>query len=300
MNSNKKPSLGRGLNELAVSELLSNFKSSVSTGDRAAAGIRHLPIESIRPGRYQPRKQLKPISLQELADSIKAQGVIQPIVVRVLDNQHYELIAGERRWRASQLAGLQEIPAIIKELSDQAALAIALVENVQREDLNAIEQALALQRLIQEFTLTHQQVAETVGKSRATVTNLLRLLSLPCEVQTLLHDESLEMGHVRALLTLERDQQLQIARTIVDKKLSVRETEALVRRLQVIKSSPSGRPTKDPDILRLQTRLTERLGSQVTLHHNTKGRGRLVIQYGSLEELEGVLIHLGEKSAEII
>jgi ParB family chromosome partitioning protein len=293
----KKQSLGRGLNELAVSELLSSFKPTAP--DRATAGLRHLPIESIRPGRYQPRKQLKPVALQELADSIKVQGVIQPIVVRVLDNQYYELIAGERRWRASQLAGLHEIPAIIKELSDQAALAIALIENVQREDLNAIEQALALQRLVEEFTMTHQQVAEVVGKSRVTVTNLLRLLSLPAEVQTLLHDDSLEMGHVRALLTLTREQQLHIAQVVVDKKLSVRETEALVRRLHAPNSPPSvPRMARDPDILRLQTRLTDRLGAHVTLQHNTKGRGRLVIQYSNLDELEGILAHLGENSGE--
>ncbi|MGB6976023.1 MAG: ParB/RepB/Spo0J family partition protein [Gammaproteobacteria bacterium] len=296
--SSKKRGLGRGLNELAVSELLSGFKPPASASDRAQVGIRHLPIEAIRPGRYQPRKQLKPIALQELADSIKAQGVIQPIVVRVLDKQHYELIAGERRWRASQLAGLQEIPAIIRELSDQAALAIALIENIQREDLNAIEQALALQRLVEEFTMTHQQIAEVVGKSRVTVTNLLRLLSLHSEVQTLLHDDALEMGHVRALLTLDRLQQLQIARVVVEKKLSVRDTEALVRRLQAAKSSQPTRSTQDPDILRLQTRLTDRLGSHVILHHSTKGRGRLVIHYGNLEELEGILAHLGENSSE--
>jgi ParB family chromosome partitioning protein len=293
----KKRSLGRGLNELAVSELLSGFKPAPT--ERPGVGARQLPIESIRPGRYQPRKQLKPVALQELADSIKMQGVIQPIIVRVLDNQHYELIAGERRWRASQLAGLQEIPAIIKEFSDETALAVALIENVQREDLNAIEQALALQRLIEEFKMTHQQAAEVVGKSRVTVTNLLRLLSLSVEVQALLHDEELEMGHMRALLALEPDQQLHIARVIVAKKLSVRDTEALVRRLQTAKSSHrSPQLARDPDIVRLQTRLTERLGAKVTLQHNAKGRGRLVIQYSNLEELEGVLTHLGEDSAE--
>ena len=253
-----------------------------------------LPLETIRPGRHQPRTEMREEALEELASSIRAQGVMQPIVVRRLPGEdatlRYEIIAGERRWRASQRAGLATIPAIVREATDEAAIAMALVENIQREDLNPIEEGVALQRLQDEFHLTQQQVADAVGKSRVTVTNLLRLLNLSPEVRRLLERGELEMGHARALLGLDRDRQLQAARVVVRKGLSVRQTEAAVRRRQTPPTDRRGR--EDPDTRRLERGLAEKLGAEVQIHHSAKGKGRIVIQYLSLEELDGILLHI--------
>jgi ParB family chromosome partitioning protein len=230
--------------------------------------------------------------LQELADSIKAQGIMQPIIVRLLADDRYEIIAGERRWRAAQMAGLETIPAIIREINDDTAIAMALIENIQREDLNPMEQATAMHRFIEEFALTHQQIAEAVGKARATVTNLLRLMSLPREVKTLLEHGDLEMGHARALLSLPEQQQIDSARLVVAKGLSVRQTEALVRSLLAANEKPADDKTIDPNVAQLQQSLADKLGAAVQIDYNKKGQGRLVIRYNSFEELDGILAHI--------
>ncbi len=287
----KKRGLGRGLDALL------GGGAAPAAGEAAApeGELRQLPVDVIRRGKYQPRTNMHAESLEELADSIRAQGVVQPIVVRPVSQDQYEIIAGERRWRAAQLAGLHELPAVIRKVPDQAAMAMALIENIQREDLNPMEEALALQRLIEEFGLTHQLVAEAVGRSRAAVTNLLRLFDLNEDVKVLVERGELEMGHARALLGLEGEAQSEAARQVVARGLSVRETEQLVRRLQHQDSGRGGRraaATLDPDIRRLQEELAERLGARVRFQHSASGKGRLVIQYGSLEELEGILGHI--------
>jgi ParB family chromosome partitioning protein len=234
---------------------------------------------------------MNPQALEELSQSIRRQGLMQPIVVRPIDGERYEIIAGERRWRASQLAGLERIPALVREVSDEAAIAMALIENIQREDLNPIEEAAALQRLQQDFQLTQQQVADAVGKSRVTIANLLRLMALPDEVKTLLAHGDLEMGHARALLGLPAVQQVEGARHVVARGLTVRQTEALVR--QWLSGKPEAPAAKaDPDIARLEQRLAERLGAAVQIRHGDKGKGQLVIRYSSLDELQGVLAHI--------
>ncbi|MGM0633046.1 MAG: ParB/RepB/Spo0J family partition protein, partial [Pseudomonadota bacterium] len=245
-------------------------------------------------GKYQPRTDMHEDALQELAESIRAQGVMQPIVVRPqADGRHFEIIAGERRWRATQLAGLDRIPAIIKPVSDESAVAMALIENIQRENLNPIEEAMALRRLQDEFELTQQQVADAVGKSRATVTNLLRLMSLTPDVRVMLEHGDLEMGHARALLALEGDAQGEAARTVVGKGLSVRQTEALVRRLQAEAGQPKKeKPRQDPDIRKLEESLSEKLGSRVQIQHGDRGRGKVTVSYNSLDELDGILSHI--------
>ncbi|MFQ5487771.1 MAG: ParB/RepB/Spo0J family partition protein [Gammaproteobacteria bacterium] len=286
----KKRGLGRGLDALLGSAASADRES----GSAAHQGeLRQLPVDVIRRGKYQPRTNMHAESLEELADSIRAQGVVQPIVVRPIGADQYEIIAGERRWRAAQLAGLHEVPAVIRKVPDQAAMAMALIENIQREDLNPMEEALALQRLISEFELTHQMVAEAVGRSRTAVTNLLRLFDLNEDVKALVEKGELEMGHARALLGLQGEQQSEVARQVVAKGLSVRETEQLVRRLQQGARKPAvARAAVDPDIRRLQEELAERLGASVRFQHSASGKGRLVIQYGSLEELEGILAHI--------
>jgi len=303
----KKRGLGRGLDALLGGGGLHAVTSPVPAAPDD--GVRRLPLDKIRRSRYQPRAEIRPESLEDLASSIRAQGVVQPIVVRPLkeksgegwseksaeepDNGVFELIAGERRWRAAQMAGLDDIPAVVREVPDQAALAIALIENIQREDLNPLEEAGALQRLLHEFGLTHQEVADAVGRSRAAVSNLLRLLELPGEVKRLLESGDLEMGHARALLGLkESGQQIEVARKVAAQGLSVRETEDMVRRMQAL--SPEARAEKsiDPDIRRLQDDLSQRLGANVTFQHGAQGRGRLVIRYNSLEELDGILQHI--------
>jgi ParB family chromosome partitioning protein len=252
-----------------------------------------LPLDLIQRGKYQPRRDIDPESLQELADSIRAQGVMQPIVVRPIADRKYEIIAGERRWRATQLAGLDKIPALIREVPDSAAIAMSLIENIQREDLNPIEEAAALMRLQQEFELTQQEVANAIGKSRSTVANLLRLMSLQEDVRKLVEHGDLEMGHARALLGLDGSSQSQAARTVVGKGLSVRQTEALVRGLlERGREAPVPARGIDPNIRHLQDDLSRRLGTRVEIKHGTGGKGKLVLDYNSLDELDGILSHI--------
>jgi len=256
------------------------------------ARLKDLPVDLIQRGKYQPRRDIDPESLQELADSIRAQGVMQPIVVRPISASKYEIIAGERRWRATQLAGLDMIPALIREVPDSAAIAMSLIENIQREDLNPIEEAVALQRLQQEFELTQQEVANAIGKSRSTVANLLRLMTLQDDVRRLVEHGDLEMGHARALLGLEGGQQSQAARSVVGRGLSVRQTEALVRKLLEQKEKPAPERKVDPNIRHLQEDLSQRLGARVEIRHGAGGKGKLVLVYNSLDELDGILSHI--------
>jgi ParB family chromosome partitioning protein len=257
--------------------------------------LKQIPVEYLQPGQYQPRKDMHPEALEELAASIKVQGIMQPIVVRpvssVSANTKYEIIAGERRWRAAQIAGLHDVPALVREVSDEAAIAMSLIENIQRENLNPMEEAVALHRLQEEFELTQQQVADAVGKSRVTVTNLLRLMNLNEDVKILLEHGDIEMGHARALLGLHDQHQSEAARQVVSKGFTVRQTEALVRGWHDQSSAPA-KPASNPDIQRLETNLGERLGAKVELKHNTKGKGKLVINYSSLDELDGILGHI--------
>ncbi|WP_177419669.1 ParB/RepB/Spo0J family partition protein [endosymbiont of Lamellibrachia barhami] len=292
----KKRGLGRGLDAL-LGGINSDSAAADDTADRKGSrgNLTHLPVDLIQRGRYQPRRDFNPDSLRELADSIAAQGVIQPVVVREIENNRYELIAGERRWRAAQQAGLDTIPVVIKEVTEQAAMAMGLIENIQRDDLNPLEEANALSRLLLEFELTHQAVAKAVGKSRTTVTNLLRLLELNEDVKILIESGRLEMGHGRALLGLKDRAQSNAAEKVVADGLSVRETERLVRRIQGEQDAPAKVVSKtedDPDIRRLLSDLSERLGARVNLQQNAKGKGKLVIAYNSLDELEGILDHI--------
>jgi ParB family chromosome partitioning protein len=303
----KKPSLGRGLAELSPllaqrarlhSETSPSGVPAPPAGDRLA----RLPLDLLQRGKYQPRVDMRPESLGELADSIKSQGLVQPILVRPLPNrnlgesQRYEIIAGERRWRAAQMAGLQDIPAVIRDVPDDAAVSMALIENIQRENLNPLEEARALSRLVEEFGLTHQAAAEAVGRSRAAVSNLLRLMELAEEVKQLLEQRSIEMGHARALLGLtSRRQQIEVASLVAKKGLSVRETEALVRRLlaPVAAAAATAEPkAPDPDIARLERELADKLGAKVLFQHTASGKGKLVVTYNSLDELEGILGHI--------
>ena len=286
----KKRGLGRGLDALLGGTSVGALEQEAVHAD--ARELQYLPLDLIQRGKYQPRRDMDPTALEELAQSIKAQGVMQPIVVRPIGGGRFEIVAGERRWRASQQAGMEKIPAMVRELPDEAAIAMALIENIQREDLNPIEEAMALQRLQQEFQLTQQQVAEAVGKSRVTITNLLRLIALPEEVKTLLSHGDLEMGHARALLGLPAEQQVEGARHVVARGLTVRQTEALVRQWLAGKSKPASPAKADPDIARLEQKLAERLGSPVQIRHGQKGKGQLVIRYSSLDELQGVLAHI--------
>ncbi|WP_028453974.1 ParB/RepB/Spo0J family partition protein [Chitinilyticum litopenaei] len=275
MVSKKFKGLGRGLDALM--------------GDSAPAEtLQTLPVSAFVPGKYQPRSQFDPAALQELADSIRAQGLMQPVLVRPLGDERFEIIAGERRWRAAQLAGLDEIAALVREIPDEAALAMALIENIQRENLNALEEASGIQRLIDEFGMTHESAADAVGKSRSAVSNLLRLLQLSEPVRDLLMQGQLDMGHARALLPLDTLAQVEAARTVVLKGLSVRETEALVKRLL---DAPRDKPQKkpDPDVARLCEMLSEKIGAKVTLAPGRKGSGRLTIEYGSLDQLDALI-----------
>ncbi|HET7570231.1 MAG TPA: ParB/RepB/Spo0J family partition protein [Gammaproteobacteria bacterium] len=277
----KRKALGRSFDTLLSS----------TAAPEAGDSLKTLPVDLIQRGKYQPRKDMHADTLEELADSIRAQGVVQPIVVRPIAGSRYEIIAGERRWRAAQIAGLHEIPAVIRDVPDRAAIAMALIENIQRENLNPLEEARALERLIDEFEMTHQQASEAVGRSRAAVSNLLRLLELAPATAKLVEEGRLEMGHARALLALKGAAQDEAAREVAAKGLSVRETEKLVRRLgEPKKSAPARR--LDPDIRRLQEDLTERLGARVSVQPGPKGRGKLVINYTSLDELDGILGHI--------
>ena len=285
----KRRGLGRGLDALLGSSIQASGLDGVADGE-----LRNLPLDLIRRGRYQPRTRMDPEALEELASSIRAQGVVQPIVVRAVDEGiPYEIIAGERRWRAAQSAGLQEIPAVIRAVPDEEAVAIALIENIQRENLNPMEEARALRRLIDEFDMTHEVAAQAVGRSRATVTNILRLLELNEDVRELLERDELEMGHARALLGLRGEAQSAAAQRVVAKGLSVRETEQLVRRLKsdVVEKRGRGK-SADPDVERLQGTLSERLGAQVRILHGAREKGRLVIHYGSLDELDGIIARI--------
>jgi len=294
----KKRGLGRDLSALLGS---SAKKTSVAATQAtpSAGGLKKLPVEYMVRGRYQPRTEFNEEQLQELADSISKQGIIQPIIVRSISvdpsKPKYEIIAGERRWRAAQLTGLHEVPVIIKKYTDEEAIAVSLIENIQREDLNPIEEATSLDRLIQEFGLTHQEAADAVGRSRAAVSNLLRLLSLDPGVKEMLAHGEIEMGHARALLSLEITLQPAIASLVISKGLSVRETEAHVRKLlnpESKKKKESANTSEDLHISDLQNRLSETLGAKVFCQHSAKGKGKLVIQYNSLDELDGILEHI--------
>ena len=287
--SDKRKSLGRGLDALL------GQPGEVETKNQKQ-GLTEIPIEQIGPGPFQPRKQIDESQLNELAQSIKAQGVIQPIVVRerAIADSHtgvrFEIIAGERRWRATQIAGLESIPAVIRTIADSEAVAVALIENIQRENLNPLEEANAFQRLIIEYEMSHQEVANSVGRARASITNALRLLDLPSSVQELVNKKMLTMGHARALLSIgDRGMQLEVANLIVEKGLSVREAEGLVRKI-VEKKNPNQQKTAvDPDIQRLEKDLTNRLGARVSIKHKKTGSGTLSIKYSSSDELEGIL-----------
>ncbi len=313
MSTPKKPTLGRGLADLlgqaqarpvpvTAGQPVPPAEGAVAapTGRPADSELTRLPLDLLQRGKYQPRVDMRPESLAELAASIRAQGVVQPIVVRPLgppepgQQQRYEIIAGERRWRAAQQAGLTHIPAVVRQVPDSAAIAMALIENIQRENLNPLEEARSLERLIAEFGLTHQQAADAVGRSRAAVSNLLRLLELAPEVCERLERRELEMGHARALLGLEnRRKQVELATLVVTKSLSVRETEALVRRMTAPADAPAAPSSRslDPNIRRLQDDLSEKLGAKVAIEHSSSGKGRLVLSYNSLDELDGILGH---------
>ena len=297
----KKRGLGRGLGAL-----LGDISSSLAASGTQVDELRQLPVDLIQRGKYQPRIDMRTESLEDLASSIRAQGVVQPIVVRllppapgrdtVLASRRYEIIAGERRWRAAQLAGLQDIPAIVRDVPDSAAIAMALIENIQRENLSPMEEANALQRLIDEFQMTHQDAADAVGRSRAAVTNLLRLLGLAEDVKRMVEHGDLEMGHARALLGLEGAAQSAAARQVVAQKLSVRETEQLVRRMQqaAAANAAPGKPkiAPDPNIRNLQENLSTKIGAKVDIQYTLRGKGKLVIHYNSLDELDGILEHI--------
>ncbi len=285
----RKKALGRGLDAL-----LPSISKGGDQGSPTDGSLRDLPVESLRPGKYQPRTGMDPDKLQELADSITAQGLVQPIVVRPIGGSDYEIIAGERRWRASQIAGLRSIPAVVREVSDKTTLAMALIENIQREDLNPLDHARALESLLSEFDLTHQQAADAVGRSRAAVSNLVRLLELNDDVKALVGERRLDMGHARALLALSGELQTETAGKVAKAGLSVRETERLVQRIVQGKAQPQKKPAPiiDPDIYRMENKLSETLCAKVKLQHTTKGKGKVVIQYNSVDELEGILAHI--------
>jgi ParB family chromosome partitioning protein len=287
--SAKKRGLGRGLDALLATSQAG--KSMDSELPEKQSELQKIPVEFLQPGKYQPRKDMSSEALEDLASSIRSQGIIQPIVVRRIFENKYEIIAGERRWRAAQIAQLDVIPCLIRDVPDESAVAIALIENIQREDLNAMEEAQALDRLMAEFGLTHQEVATAVGKPRTTVSNLLRLNNLNDDVKLLLEHGDIEMGHARALLALEGDTQNDAAQIVSGKGLNVRDTENLVRRL--LEPAKDKAPVKeDPDVQRLQTELSENLGAPVSIAHNAKGKGKLVINFSSLDQLDGILGHI--------
>ena len=291
----KRRSLGRGLEALLGAD-------PIAPEPVTQDGLRELPIDLLERGRYQPRVDMRQESLQELADSIRVQGLVQPIIVRPLNTSEngveirYEIVAGERRWRAAQLAGLDAIPALVRDMSNREAVAVGLIENMQREDLNPLEEASALRRLVDEFEMTHAEAADAVGRSRATVTNLMRLLELPDEVKEMLEGRSLNMGHARALLALDDPRALvDLARRAARQGWSVRETERAVNRLAQPAVKPPPAPATDPDVQRLETELSDRLGAAVRIDHRTKG-GRVIIRYYGIDELEGIIEQLRPRS----
>lgn len=297
----EKKKLGKGLSALlsggktqTVTSLLTPLQSAGQPNQKPAARdseLKNIPIDLIQRGKYQPRTDMHPEALEELAASIKAQGVMQPIVIRPISSEKYEIIAGERRWRASQMAGLEDMPAIIKSVGDEAAIAMSLIENIQRENLNPIEEAMALKRLQDEFRLTQQEVADAVGKSRAAVTNLMRLMNLHIDVQDMLIKGQIEMGHARALLSLPDLNQINAAKIVAKRELSVRQTESFVRREAEQKTTELKKPM-DADIKTLEETLAEKLGASVLIQHTAKGKGRVVLKYNSLDELDGILSHI--------
>lgn len=295
----KKRGLGKGLDALLSTstaarqkQVMSDQRTEEAMAPTNQGELRKLPVEWLQSGKYQPRKDMSQDALEELANSIRAQGVIQPIVVRPLGEQSFEIIAGERRWRASQLARLEVVPCIVKDVPDEAAVAIALIENIQREDLNAIEEAVALQRLLTEFELTHQQVAEAVGKSRTTVTNLLRLNQLNDDVKRFVEHGDLDMGHARALLALSGQAQSELAKLVAQKGLTVRDTEKLVQKaLEPAKARVE--PARDPQIGYLERQLAEKIGNQVQLQPGKRDSGKLVISYENLSDLDRILGYFG-------
>jgi ParB family chromosome partitioning protein len=293
----KKKRLGRGLDAL-LSKPVSETAAVTGAHDDAE-GLLYVPVDLLQRGQYQPRVDMRQDTLEELAKSIKVQGVVQPIVARRIQKtgktQRYEIVAGERRWRAAQMAGLQDIPTIVRDIPDESAIAMALIENIQRENLNPLEEARALDRLIREFDLTHQEGADAVGRSRASVSNLLRLLDLSDKVSSMLETRQIEMGHARALLSItDKTQQFDAARQVVKKRMSVRETEQLVRHMLSGKGNKTqgSADSKDNDIRRLEKDITDRLGAKVRIDHTKKGSGKLVISYNSLDELDGILKHI--------
>lgn len=274
----KQKGLGRGLDALLAGD---------GTDGIVEESLQNLTISQLQPGKYQPRTNMDPTALSELAESIKAQGVMQPILVRPINVDQYEIIAGERRWRAAQLAGLKQVPALIRKVADESALAMSLIENIQRENLNPLEEALGIQRLINEFGMTHESAGEALGNSRSTISNLLRLLNLSAPVQDLMMAGKIEMGHGRALLSLSAAEQIKIANAIVLKQLSVRETEKIVNKIN--KPIPKIAKKQDRDLLRLQEEISQRLGTQVTIKANKNGHGSIVIQYSNLDQLDDIL-----------
>lgn len=294
MNENHEKRLKRGIKEMGLDELLSEIQVAEAPAFEKAtdSSLLMIPLDRISANPEQPRKAFDEEKLKELSDSIRAQGVIQPILVKPLPQGGYQIVAGERRFRASKLAGLREIPAIVRNLSDEAVIVMALIENIQRHDLNPVEEAKALQRLVEEFYITHQKVAEMVGKSRVSVTNALRLLSLDHQVKIWLEEGLISVGHAKLLMTLSPMAQVNIAATIMEKTLSVRETEQLIQGMEQGVKTPKLKKNPDPDILNLQNRLSEKLGAQVTIQHSAEGKGKLMIQYHTLDELEGILAHI--------
>ena len=299
----KKRGLGKGLSDLGLGALLGDLQIpataiidseiiSTDKNDFEDGQLKKLPMSALKPGKYQPRKIISNEGLEELANSIRTQGVIQPIVVRSVSDNHYEIIAGERRWRAAQLAGLDIIPAVIRDINDEAAMVMALIENIQRRDLNILEEASALNRLMNEFNMTHQEVADAVGKSRTNITNILRLLKLNTDVRRLVESGQLEMGHARALLTLDEEKQHDAANIIVSRHLSVRETEVLIRKMMSAQPIQFSESPEKIMLNTLQNRLTQKLGVKVSVLQNAKGRGKLIINYGNEKELENLLCHI--------
>jgi ParB family chromosome partitioning protein len=287
-----KKRLGRGLDALLSKPVA---ETGAVMGGHGDDSLRQIPVDLLQRGQYQPRSDMRQDTLEDLANSIRVQGVVQPIVARPIGGNRYEIVAGERRWRAAQMAGLEEIPAVVKDVPDEAAIAMALIENIQRENLNPLEESRALDRLIREFDLTHAEAAKAVGRSRAAVSNLLRLQDLSDKVKSMLESRDLEMGHARALLGITNAvQQLDAARQVVKKRLSVRETERLVKTMLEkggTKKPPSA-PSKDADIRRLEQEVSQKLGAKVSVNHTKKGAGKLVISYNSLDELDGILKHI--------
>lgn len=294
----KKRGLNKGLDALLSQTLdltkLTGEEIEESSGKNTqlSSGFVEINVKQLVPGRYQPRRTIDESDLEPLANSIKEQGILQPIVVRAIESGGYEIIAGERRWRAAQVAGLATVPVIIKDVPDEAALAIAVIENIQRENLNPMEEALAFERLAAEFGLSHEKIARAVGKSRTTVTNIMRLLGLEDEVKVLLERGDLDLGHAKVLLALTGKQQVSMARDVVARRLSVRETERLLENYQAQQSSKYIKPKIDPDVRSLEKRLSEKLGSKVKIYQSNKGKGKVVLGYNSLDELDGILEHI--------